>query len=92
MGDTPEDDAPKYSDSNTLLLSIDEMNDISLWYSKARVWFLKGKGSAVDWENKHLREEIALPIRQKLAAARSELDIKNAFDLRKAKPPRGGGG
>ena len=82
-----EDDAPKHLDSN-LLLSTDEMKDLTLWYSKAKSWFLKGKGTAVDWENKHLREEIALPIRQKLANAKNELDIQNAFDLRKAKPPR----
>ena len=37
-----KDDAPKYSDSSTLLLSADEMKDLTLWYSRARVWFLKG--------------------------------------------------
>lgn len=81
-----ENDAPRYLDNDILSLSTEEMKDLTLWYSKAKVWFLKGKGTAVDWENKHLREEIALPIRQKLANARNELDIKNAFDLRKVKP------
>lgn len=90
IGDKYEDDAPKYLDSDILLLSPEEMKDLGLWYTKAKAWFLKGKGTAVDWENKHLREEIALPIRQKLANAKSELDIKNAFDLRKAKPPSDG--
>lgn len=86
-----EDDAPKYLESSILLLSTEEMKDLTLWYSKAKTWFLKGKGTAVDWENKYLREEIALPIRQKLANAKNELDIKNAFDLQKSKPPRNDG-
>ena len=74
-------EATKDLDSNLVSLSADEMKDLTLWYSKAKAWFLKGKGCAVDWENKHLREEIALPIRQKLAVAKNELDIANAFDL-----------
>lgn len=68
-----------------ILLSAEEMKDLALWYSSAKRWFLKGKGTAVDWENKHLREEIASPIRQKLADAKNELDIKDAFDLRNIK-------
>jgi len=86
MGDTYEANISKYLDSDKSL-SIEEMKELALWYSCAKRWFLKGKGTAVDWENKHLREEIASPIRQKLAIATTELDIKNAFDLRKAKPP-----
>lgn len=68
-------------------LTPDEVKDLSLWYSKAKSWNLKGKGNAVDWENKHLREEIAAPIRQKLADARNELDIVKAFEIgRRSKP------
>jgi hypothetical protein len=74
-------EASKHSDSNIVSLSADEMKDLTLWYSKARVWFSKGKGCAIDWENKHLREEIAISIRQKLAIAKTEQDIMNAFDL-----------
>jgi hypothetical protein len=85
MGPMPKDDAPKYSDSSMLLLSADEIKDLSLWYSKAKAWHLKNKGNAVDWENKHLREEVAAPIRLKLADAKTELDIMRAFDLRNAK-------
>ena len=62
-------------------LSPDEIKDISLWFSKAKAWNIKGKGNAVDWENKHLREEIAAPIRMKLASAESELDIVKAFEI-----------
>ena len=90
MAQMLEVDAPKYLDSDMLFLSTEEMKDLTLWYSKAKAWFLKGKGTAVDWENKHLREEIALPIRKKLANAKNELDIMYAFDLRKAKPPSDG--
>jgi hypothetical protein len=85
MGHVPKDDAPKYSDSRMLLLSPDEMKDMATWYDRAKAWHLKGKGNAVDWENKHLREEIALPVHQKLADAKNELDIMNAFDLRNVK-------
>ena len=81
MGHIRQDDASKYSDSSMLVLSADEMKDLSLWYTKAKAWHLKGKGNAVDWENKHLREEIAAPIRLKLANAKNELDIKDAFAL-----------
>jgi hypothetical protein len=59
----------------------DEIKDISLWFSKAKAWNIKGKGNAVDWENKHLREEIAAPIRMKLASAENELDIVKAFEI-----------
>lgn len=67
--------------SKSLELSADELKDLALWYSKAKAWHLKGKGAAVDWENKHLREEIAAPIRIKLADAKNELDIVQAFEL-----------
>src|SRR4029078_3611426 len=77
-------EVPK-TNSSMLSLSPDEMKDIALWYSKAKAWFVKGKGAAVDWENKHLPEEIAAPIRIKLAAAKTELDIRNAFELGNAK-------
>ena len=62
-------------------LSPDEIKDMALWYSKAKAWHLKGKGNAVDWENKHLREEIAAPIRKRLAVAKNELDITRAFEI-----------
>lgn len=63
-------------------MSPDETKDLALWYSKAKAWHLKGKGNAVDWENKHLREEIAAPIRLRLASARNELDIVKAFEVK----------
>ena len=84
MGYIPKDDAPKYSDSIMLLLSADELKDLALWYSKAKAWHMKGKGNAVDWEHKHLREDVAAPIRLKLADAITELDIMHAFDFRNA--------
>jgi len=64
-------------------LSPDETKDLALWYSKAKAWNIKGKGNAVDWENKHLREEIAAPIRIRLADAKNELDIVKAFEIGK---------
>ena len=63
-------------------LSADELKDLALWYTKAKAWQAKGKGNAVDWENKHLREEVAAPIRMKLAEARNEYDIMQAFEMR----------
>jgi len=68
-------------DTEDVSLSPDETKDLALWYSKAKAWNLKGKGNAVDWENKHLREEIAAPIRLKLADAKNELDIVKAFEV-----------
>lgn len=67
-------------------LTPDETKDLALWYSKAKAWNLKGKGNAVDWENKHLRESIAAPIRIKLADAKTELDIVKAFEVKNAAP------
>jgi len=62
-------------------LAPDEMKDLALWFSKAKAWNTKGKGNAVDWENKHLREEVAAPIRLALAEAENELDIVKAFEI-----------
>jgi hypothetical protein len=73
------------SNSKMLSLSADEIKDLALWYSKAKSWHRKGKDAAVDWENKHLREEVAALIRLKLAVAKNELDIIYAFDLRNVK-------
>jgi len=66
-------------------LTADEVKDLALWYSKAKAWHLKDRGAAVDWENKHLREEIAAPIRIKLANAKNEYDIMQAFELESTK-------
>lgn len=62
-------------------LTPDETKDLALWYSKAQAWHAKGKGGAADWENKHLRETIAAPIRSKLMAAKNSLDIAKAFKI-----------
>ena len=79
----PEED----KDSETESLSPDEVKDIALWYSKAKAWHLKGKGNAVDWENKHLRESVAARIRGRLASASNELDIVKAFEIGKVAQP-----
>lgn len=68
-------------EDEVISLSPDETKDIALWYSKAKAWNLKGKGCAVDWENKHLRESVAAGIRVKLADAKTELDIVKAFEI-----------
>jgi hypothetical protein len=93
MDEKPEsNDAPTttttpviYSQSDSVAvsknLSPDEIKDLSLWYTKSKAWFAKDKGCAVDWENKHLREEIAAPIRLKLASVKAEDDITKAFNL-----------
>jgi len=66
-------------------LTIDEIKDLELWYSRAKAWHVKGKGNAVDWECKHLPESIAAPIREKLAVAKTELDIVKAFEMGETK-------
>ena len=71
--ETPPADSPA--------LTPDETKDIALWYSKALAWHSKGKGGIADWENKHLREEIAAPIRLKLATATNEAEITRAFEI-----------
>lgn len=63
-----------------IIPSPDEVKDLALWHTKAVVWYKKGK-SAVDWENKCLREDIAAPIRAKLRAAKNADDVTNAFAL-----------
>jgi hypothetical protein len=65
----------------SLSLSADEIKDLALWYDRAKQWHAKDKGTAVDWENKHLPETVAAPIRLKLADAKSEADIALAFAL-----------
>lgn len=65
-----------------LQLSAEEIKDLALWYDRARQWNAKGKGTAVDWENKHLPESLAAPIRLKLASAQNEADISAAFNIR----------
>lgn len=67
-------------------LSADEIKDLALWYDRAKQWFPKGK-SAVNWECKDLREEIAAPIRLKLAEAKTEADIISAFSLNETTTP-----
>ena len=83
--DTEEDAQPTETEPEVepVTLSPDETKDLALWYSKAKAWSIKGKGTAVDWENKHLREEIAAPIRIRLADAKNELDIVKAFEIGK---------
>lgn len=79
-----EDDAEEMPMVNaTMSLTPDEMKDLALWYSKAVSWHAKGK-SAQDWECKHLREDIAAPIRAKLKTAASEAEIKAAFEMPKS--------
>jgi hypothetical protein len=80
----PEDtteDAPEEMEP-VEALSPDETKDLALWYTKAKQWHTQGKGSAVDWECKHLREVIAAPIRLRLADAKTELDIVKAFEVK----------
>ena len=83
--DTTDTDAEETPESEVeaepVTLSPDETKDLALWYSKSKSWNIKGKGNAVDWENKHLREEIAAPIRMRLADAKNELDIVKAFEI-----------
>jgi hypothetical protein len=77
--DKPANQQPK--PKKPVKLAPDEMKDLALWFSKAKAWNTKGKGNAVDWENKHLREEVAAPIRLALAEAENELDIVKAFEI-----------
>lgn len=93
MEEKPDDTTPAAEQSAPVVeqqpvepMSPDETKDLALWYSKAKAWHLKGKGTAVDWENKHLREEIAAPIRLALANAKNELDIVKAFEVGKVTP------
>ncbi len=85
--DKPADKKPAPPTKSLPTLSPDELKDISLWYNKAKWWFLQGRGTAVDWENKHLREEIAAPIRLKLAEAKTEYDIMKAFEMEATETP-----
>lgn len=82
-----EDDAPEEDPKDeqpevkAVSLTADEIKDLALWYDRAKQWHAKGKGAAVDWECKHLREELAAPIRLKLAEAKGDADIAAAFNL-----------
>lgn len=87
----PETDEPELEEeadeTPAKSLTADEIKDLALWYDKALAWHRKGKGQAVDWENKHLPEDIAAPIRLKLAAAQDEADIMRAFELGTTQTP-----
>lgn len=65
----------------TITLNADEVKDLALWRQMATRFFRKGKGMASDFECKALSEEIAGPIRVKLAEAKNELDIVKAFEI-----------
>jgi hypothetical protein len=86
--ETPQDDTEETSDEQSPALTPDETKDIALWYSKALVWHSKGKSGIAEWENKHLREEIAAPIRLKLVAAKNEAEITKAFEIKQAVGPK----
>lgn len=75
------DEEPEEQTVKSFVLSAEEIKDIALWYDRAKTWHAKGKGTAVAWECKHLREEVAAPIRMKLAEAKSEADIVLAFQI-----------
>lgn len=83
-GDRQDKEKPKPFQRKAL--NPDEIKDLALWYSKAKAWHKQGK-SAVDWENKSLPEEIAAPIRLKLAQAVTELDIVKAFEVGETETP-----
>lgn len=71
---------PEQAPMRAVVLSPDEMGDLATWFEKAKAWHKKGK-SAADWENKNLREEIAAPVRAKLATAKTMDDIQAAFQI-----------
>jgi Phage portal protein len=73
--------APAEKPIKAIVLSPDEMKDLTVWHDKAKAWWKKGKSGYVDWENKHLPESIAAPIRVRLAAVKSEADISQAFRI-----------
>ena len=73
-------DKPEPKPFQRKALTPDDTKDLALWYDCAKRWIKQGK-SAVDWENKHLGEDIAAPIRLKLASAQTELDVVKAFEL-----------
>lgn len=86
--DNPPADVPPKTEPKTLWgFTGDQINDLALWYSKAKTWHTKGKGNAADWENKCLPEEIAAPIRAKLKTALTEEDIREAFDIGQLSAP-----
>jgi len=75
---TPSKQSP--APIKAIVLLPEEMEDYLLWRQKAIAWGRKGK-SAVDWENKNLRETITESIRLKLRSATNEAEIKKAFEL-----------
>lgn len=78
MMDAPKDEIPKKKPVN---LSPADIKDLALWQQMATRFHRKGKGTAVDFEAKSLSEDIAAPIRLKLANAKNELDIIKAFEF-----------
>ena len=64
-----------------LAMNADQIKDLDLWRQMAVRFHRKHKGNAVDFECKALPENIAAPIRVKLAKAENELDIIKAFDI-----------
>jgi len=58
------------------------MTDLKTWCDMAKRFYSKGKPIPIDFECKALPEEMALPIRDKLRNAKTELDIIKAFEVK----------
>ena len=76
-----EIEVPKEKPAKSVTLNADEVKDLALWRQMATRFYRKGKGTAVDFECKALPEELAAPIRVKLAEVKNELDIVKAFEI-----------
>jgi hypothetical protein len=64
-----------------MTMTPDMQKDVVLWRQMAQRFYRKGKPLPIDFECKALPEEMAAPIRAKLAAAQDELAIVKAFEI-----------
>jgi len=69
------------NDQQNVNLNADQIKDLDLWRQVAVRNQRKNKALPVDFICKHLSPELSDPIRDKLRAAKSEIDINKAFEI-----------
>lgn len=65
-------------EEKSISLSAEQIKELNLWRQIAERNDRKGKGRAIDFECKHLPEDVQIDIRKKLA---SDMDVAQAFEI-----------
>jgi hypothetical protein len=79
--DPKDEQAEKVPAKSVVNLSPESIKDLALWRQMALRFLKKGKALPIDFEAKALPEDVAAPIRLKLAEAKTEAQVNKAFDF-----------